>query len=483
MLEKILAKGLLKYIALSFSVLWLAYFMFQNEIPTDVGDGIMHFFYSQASLHHPELFLHHWGKPFFILISSPFSQFGFNGIVIFNILVYTATVLIGFRILQKFKVSVWLQLLFPLLLLIPHDVTDTIFGGLTEPLFNLAAIASLWMLIEKKYIWFAVIISLMPFMRSEGQLPLVLGFIILMCRKEYKIIPFLFLGFILYAIAGVFVYADFWWYFTKSPYTMDNDIYGAGTWSHYLLSYKNYLGNPSLYIIILGMPSMLILAIKKRWIDLQIEWAFYAFGIFIGVIFLHSYFLATGQNGSMGLTRIATQGMPIFVLINIYYISRFRIFNHLIAKILFGLFSIILIITLVKTKIYPTKANPMEKSVIAAATYLKSLDLKDEHVFFHFPLLSFSYGENPFRNDGRLVFYTINNLSENLKNEIKPGDYIVRDSHFGPAEANMQLEEFARFPELIRVKEFISSKQLEDRYNETEGIIIFRYVPLEMSDK
>lgn len=479
MLQKPIYSILLKYIVLLACVVWLVYFMLKNEVPTDVGDGIMHFFYSQASWEQTELFLHHWGKPFFILVSSPFAQFGFNGIVVFNILVFTSTVLIGFNILQKFGVSVWIQLLFPLILLIPHDVTDTIFGGLTEPLFNLATIGSLYLLLEKKYLWFAILVSLMPFMRSEGQLPVVLALMLLVYNKSYKYIPFLFFGFIVYSVVGIFVYNDFWWYFTKSAYSMDNDIYGKGTWSHYLLSYKNYLGNPAVYILILGIPSMLVLAFKKRWKDLQLEWAFYAYGIFTGVLVLHSYFWATGQNGSLGLTRIATQGMPIFVLLHLYYISRFALFNHIIAKVVYGVFALIMAITLITTKIYPQKLTPFDKQVVGAAKYLEFFKEKENKIYFHFPLFVFAYGENPFSADRQCVFHTSADLGREIKTLFKPGDLIIRDSHFGPAEANLPLVEINKYPELVKVREFISSEQVDDKYGEIESVIIYQYIPLE----
>lgn len=479
MFNKSIRATLLKLGVLAFCLSWLVYFMFKNEIPTDVGDGLMHFFYAQASWENVDLFLHHWGKPFFILLSSSFAQFGFDGMVIFNIIVFAATTLIGFKILQTFEVTVWLQLLFPLLLLIPHDVTQTIFGGLTEPLFNLAAIASLWFLLDKKYFWFAIIVSFMPFMRSEGQLPVVLALFLLVYNKSYKTIPFLFLGFVLYSIAGIFVYNDFWWYFTKSAYSMDNAIYGKGTWGHYLISYKNYLGNPAVYILIIGIPAMVILAFKKRWKDMQLEWAFYAYGIFIGVVVLHSYFWATGQNGSMGLTRIATQGMPIFVLLHLYYISRFKFFNHFIAKILYGAFAIVLLVSLVSTKIYPKKVGALDRQVVEAAKFLKAYKGKENKIYYHFPLFAYAFDENPFSGSGQCVFHSFSDLGLELKTVIKPGDFIVRDSHFGPMEANLPLSEVEKYSELVKVHECISSEQVDDAFGEIESVVIYQYIPTE----
>lgn len=459
--------------------------MLHNEVPTDVGDGIMHFFYSQASWQNPSLFLHHWGKPVFILLSSPFAQFGFNGMVIFNSLVFLGIVLFGFRILSKFNISIWIQLLFPLILLIPNDFSGTILGGLTEPLFNLAAIASLTMLLEKRFFWFALIVSFMPFMRSEGQLPVLLALILLIYNKQYKIIPILFCGFLIYSFAGVFVYDDFWWYFTESPYAMNNGIYGKGSWDHYLLSYKSYLGNPGLYVLILGIPAMFYMLFKRRWKDLQLEWAFYAYGIFIGVIVSHSYFWASGQNGSIGLTRIATQGMPVFVLLHLYYIGKIDLFKNVIAKVIFVIFSVSLMLALYNSKQYPIKANPLDQQVLKAADYLKSIEkhLKGKKIYYQFPLLCFALNENPKMNNDRLVEHSFYDLENDLKNVLKPGDIIVRDSHFGPVEGNLPMVKIKMHPELVLIKEFISSEQIEDENKETEGLIILQYIPIDKQIK
>jgi len=57
-------------------------------LPTtgDEGDSIQHYLISRYSWVHPYLFFDHWGKPIFTILSSPFSQFGFKGIQIFNLL-------------------------------------------------------------------------------------------------------------------------------------------------------------------------------------------------------------------------------------------------------------------------------------------------------------------------------------------------------------------------------------------------------------
>jgi hypothetical protein len=260
-------------------------------------------------------------------------------------------------------------------------------------------------------------------------------------------------------------------------------MYGHGTWDHYLLSYGYYLGNPGLYILLLGIPCMLVLLVKKRWSDFQFNWAFYSYGIFLGIVVLHSYFWATGQNGSAGLTRIATQGVPVVILLNLFYISRFKLSNHIISSIIFLGFGGIMTLTLVQTEIYPKKATALEHQLIAAADFMKAQKLRDNKVYYHYPLFSFCYGENPFQPDRNLIHYSFADLDTSMKYTLKPGDFIVRDSHFGPMEANVQLKDVKKHPELVIVKEFVSSEQLNDALNEIEGVIIYQFIPLKKQVK
>jgi hypothetical protein len=104
-------------------------------------------------------------------------------------------------------------------------------------------------------------------------------------------------------------------------------------------------------------------------------------------------------------------------------------------------------------------------------------------VYYHYPLFSFRYGENPFKPDRKLIHYSFANLDESMKKVLRPGDFIVRDSHFGPLEANVQLNDVKKHPELVIVSEFVSSEQINDPLNETEGVIIYQYIPLEKQKK
>src|ERR1017187_8761669 len=79
----------------------------------DSGDSILHFLYSKYSFVHHELFFHHWAKPFFVLLSSPFSQVGFKGIIVFNCLLASLTCLFTYRTAKSLNLKhAWFVFLF-----------------------------------------------------------------------------------------------------------------------------------------------------------------------------------------------------------------------------------------------------------------------------------------------------------------------------------------------------------------------------------
>lgn len=474
-----------KLITFTLCIAWLVSTHFLNETPLDVGDGIMHFYISQASWSEPMLFLEHWGKPFFILLSSPFSQFGFTGMILFNILVFSATVYYAWKILNHFSVSIVLQCFFPIVLLSVYDYSFTVLAGLTEPLFSLSIMMATWFIVTKRWIWFAVLLSFAPFMRSEGQVVIVLAIFVLAFYRQYKFIPFLLTGFIIYSCIGLLAYDDFWWYFTKSPYQMDNDVYGHGTWDHYLKSYKNYLGVVGLLIFILGSIRLGYLLYQKKWEEIQFPILFLIYGIYFSVIIIHSYFWANGLNGSCGLTRIATHALPSFLLINIIYIGRIPYLpsTRFLVNIAAIAIAFVVIEKVLESPHLPKIADPLDRQIINAVNFLQKEKGKGHKFYFHHPLFVFKMGENPKKTDKNqeCVFYYCPGLKQELGTTFKPGDYLIRDTHFGFREAKLPMSEFDSVPEMVLVKEFISEWQLEDDYNpEIERISIYQYIPAQI---
>lgn len=435
---------------------WLLVMMNQHVVPPDPGDGVMHFQIAQATWHAPIHFLDHWGKPLFCLLTSPFAQLGFNGVVVFNVLVFIGSMFVAQRLMNHLKVNPWLQALFPVVLLNAYDYSLTLLAGLTEPLFNLLVLATALLLLKKKWVWLAIVASFLPFSRSEGQLPLLLIGLILVYKKEYKALPFLLTGFILYSSIGAVVFGDFWWYFSKSPYSMDNGIYGSGTWDHYLTSYRNYLGNPGLYILILGIPTAVVFIIRRKWEWLAPNLTCYAYGVFLGVLIAHSYFWATGQNGSMGLTRIATQGMPLFIVVHISFIGRISWMNTLAAKGIFLAGTVLIAWSAIRARHFPVPAGGMEQLLSQSADFLQKQTVSTQRIYYYHPLFAYFSDSNPLISPSKTTQYYGQNIEQDVKTNFHTGDVIVWDSHFGPSEMHLTLEKLEQIKELVLIKQLVS---------------------------
>jgi hypothetical protein len=76
----------LAFILFFFSILLLA-LVYTSTDGYGGADSFQHYMISCYSWKHPHLLLDHWGKPIFTLLSSPFSQVGYKGLLLFNVLI------------------------------------------------------------------------------------------------------------------------------------------------------------------------------------------------------------------------------------------------------------------------------------------------------------------------------------------------------------------------------------------------------------
>ena len=156
------------------NVYWLALLCFAitlilivlSQGTYDPGDGVQHYLIAKYAWQHPLLLLDHWGKPIYTLLCMPFAQFGFLGSNIYNLICNTATAYLAYLIAQKlgFK-NAWVG--FILVFFSPLFFV-TSFSGLTEPTFALILTASVLQLLNRRYIMGAILISFLPFARTEG---------------------------------------------------------------------------------------------------------------------------------------------------------------------------------------------------------------------------------------------------------------------------------------------------------------------------
>lgn len=424
-----------------------------NEVPVDSGDGLAHFFIAQHVFSEPIELLNHWGKPLFTLFSAPFAYFGFQVYVYFNILIFALSLFLAHRLFQHYKIDPKISALFPMLLLAAPDYASNVLGGMTEVLFGFLVLLSGYLVLKKHWLWFALLVSFMPFARSEGQLMLPLALLVLLYNKQFKVLPLLGFGFLIYALIGFFALGDFWWYFTQNPYQGAAEIYGQGDWLHYVFNWHLHLGLPGLIVLVLAFLVFFWLLFKKKITREQAAIVLYFGFIYFGIVLVHAYLWANGKSGALGLSRLAIHGLPgllVACLLVLSWTNTKSWFTYSLAIPLF-LVSVLCIrdYPWVYDQLFPKKAMPDERAVLdatdATLRYLQNQDVG--RVYYYHPLVAYKSGYNLKAKDEKFVQKSFAFFEEDYA-QLNNGDLIIWDSHFAGRDMNFPEELTTRFEEL-----------------------------------
>jgi hypothetical protein len=419
------------------------------------GDSYQHYLISRYSFRHPWLLLDLWGKPVFTLLSAPFAAAGFLGINIFNILCAVLTAWLAYLTARKMNIRYALLGVF-FAVFAPVYFICTI-SGLTEPLFGLILMASLYLLISDRAVSAALLVSFLPFVRSEGFPILVLFLIVLLVRKKWKAAPLLAAGTIIYSIIGYFFFGDIMWIINKHPYSGAADIYGYGDPLHFIRNYSNILGKPLCGLFLVGLISLAIRLArirKKHPGPFFLEEIVIVTGTCVGYVLMHSLVLWKGFGmGSMGTIRVMAAIAP---------------FAGLIA--LRGFEGCASIVSYHKIVVYPAAAGVLmwvwaspfshyeipvprygeEVQLAECAEWMKAQGLQDRKLVYFYPYLGYALDVDPFDYENKRG--VLNDVALNTG----PGSIIIWESHFGPNECGLPLETMKADSTLKELKMFRS---------------------------
>ncbi|MDG1901667.1 MAG: hypothetical protein P8I80_05480 [Bacteroidales bacterium] len=405
----------------------------------DSGDSIHHYQFAKLAPLHPELFFNHWAKPLYVLLASPFAQFTFIGVKIFNSIVSLLTIFFTFKIAQKLNIN---NAIIGAIILIFSPLCFVLtFSGLTEPLFALFISIGLYTILVKKPIISCLLISFLPFIRSEGLIIIGVFGLYFLLKRKWKLIPFLLFGHIVYSIAGFFVFNDLLWVFNKIPYARMSSTYGSGELSHFVTQLMYVIGVPIYILFWSGVLIIIWKSIKNR---ISIEIQILVFLGFFSFFIAHSLFWYLGIFNSMGLNRVIIGVAPLISIISLigFNFLTDEIFkNKRIPNLIFQGLLIGYIL------IFPFTSNP------AAINWERDLSLsKDQQsanqiadlishnrgsnqrfVFAH-PYLSEVLKIDHFDDTKRLE------LTADFMNHIKSGDIVIWENWFAVVEHGVTKE-------------------------------------------
>ncbi len=473
----------LTYLSITAGILYYVVVLILGEVPQDEGDGLQHFAISQESWSDPALFLDHWGKPLFILLSSTFAQLGFYGYVCFNILVFLLTGLLARNVLTHFNVSETVIAFFPWILVSIPDYSNCIIGGMTEPLFGLLLLSMFWSAINQRWFLFAIIASFTPFARSEGMLVVIVAVPYLLLFRQWRPIVFLTFGFAIYALAGWLLIHEPMWYFKNNPYP-EISIYGSGPWYAYILSALDHLGIVAVLLIPVSVVSWWLLLREKPFNHRFLFHLLFFGGIYLGIIVIHSYLWAKGLRGALGLSRIATLGVvPLITLLLIglnYFLEHGKMNRWLRLGILVCC-CLLLAKETFELKL-PTEANPHQQALKEASDYLRHHENEVGTIYYFHPLVAFFQGKTTLHKDSkyrqRFVY-----IEKDVNEVFKPGDLIVRDSKFGAFDQGLPFEKLEKYPWIVPVKRFYTTDFFTELNGEQKSVIIYEVMDKQTFDR
>lgn len=404
----------------------------------DAGDSVLHYLYSKYAFEHHGLFFNHWAKPLFVLLSSTFAQFGFTGIKVFNVVVMLFTSYFTYLSIVRLKIQN--AIVGPLILLFSPLVFVLTFSGLTEPLFALFLILSIYLTLSQKLIPALILISFLPFIRSEGLFYLGIFALYLVLQKKWKTLPLLLTGHVLYSVAGYAFYKDLFWIFTKIPYAKMSSTYGNGNAFHFVHQMNYVVGIPIYILFWLGVFTVIWKIIKQK---IQRDFFVLIFLGFFCFFIAHSIFWYMGIFNSMGLKRVLISVAPLASIIALLGFNTVTTFfqHQKIRLILQGLFVAYLIV-------FPFTSNPAAikwESDFSLSTdqimaqkvseFVQQLPNKKRRYFYTHPYLSMVLHTDHFDEGKRLE------LNGEYNRLMQKGDLIIWENWFAVVECGIRKEQ------------------------------------------
>jgi hypothetical protein len=436
------------------------------------ADNIAHFRIARYAFHYPRLFFDHWGKPVFTTLMAPAAQFGFKATQILNIVIGLATILLASEILKKNGVRfnpayLFLVAFAPMYFLLMQSC-------LTEILLSFALVLAIWLFLNGKSGLAAVLLSFLPFIRTESIVVIPFFLAAFIWEKKYYTIPLLFAGSLFYSLTGYIVYKDFLWIIHQMPYSTGKSLYGHGGLFDFVRSYHEIIGKPFAIFLILGtlvwswqIRKNLILQDRNFWVFILIM------GSWITYFAAHSYVWWKGTGGSLGLIRVMAGIIPLAAIPAVIGLNWLmdRIKNPVAGYLLVAGVIIWQVIVPFRQFPLPFRWEKPQQLMTQAADYVKGTN--KGKIFYFDPFLIHFLNIDPF--DQNLDNWGVADKIQ-PSGSMKNNDILVWDAHFGPNEGGVQLQNLNDDPYLQLEKTFLPIENFKVLGGYDYGIYIFRKV-------
>jgi hypothetical protein len=431
------------YVAAGLLVILTATLSFLSEGYFGGTDNISHYHIARYAFRYPELFLNGWGRPLYTILASPFALFGLQALKLMNILLGVATGWLVYKIARETAIKPALPaLVFVCFTPLYFVMMPT---ALTEILFSFMLVLAILLFIKEKYIASAIVISFLPFARSEGYLFLPLFLIALLYVKQARKIPFLATGIVIFSIAGSFHSGDIFWLANQFPYPVNyqHPIYNkTGSLFHFLNARDFIIGLPLELLFIAGLAGFsrdLFARSQALRKTTKIIWLI-VIAPFLLYVVLHSLLYWRAMGGSAGLERVMAAVLPLAALVSLKGLADLLMIFNIPRWLRAGFIALVLgTVAVMPFLIYniPYPLTPEEVVIRRATEWLKKSPYADRFFLYTDGNVPYYLKADPFRkNPAECKLFG----DYRYLDTIHPGTILVWDGHFGANESKIPID-------------------------------------------
>ncbi len=421
-------------------------------------ENITHFLYSKWAFQMPEFFIYPWARPLYTALSAPFAQLGFKWVQMLNVLLGMATAYYCYRIAKLLNIHPAL----PVIIFVCFTPMYFIMmpTALTEILFSFVLVFSCYLFLSGHYYASAIVISFLPFARSEGFFILFFYFLALLYVKKYKPIPLLAMGTLFFSLVGWYHYKDFFWVFTQFPYQVHHGLYNIhGELFHFVKYYDEIIGLPLAILFIIGTLQVLkeIFSRDRTLRNSSVILCLLSLFPFLFYLSLHSFLYWQALGASVGLTRVMAGVTPLAVIISLKGLAalfQYLRISKLLRNIISGVFVLLVIYSSFRLYPIPYQQSSEEETIFRASRWVKDSPYVNNLQFFTDLTTPYVLGINPFFNNppkGKLIYECV------WLNIIDEGSVVLWESRFGNNESKIPLDSIFSHPRMKLIKSFYPS--------------------------
>jgi hypothetical protein len=437
------------------------------------ADNINHFRIARYAWKYPSLFLDLWGKPVYTTLVFPFSLFGIQFARLFNVLVGLTAIFFTIKTIRLFDQEL------PILPAVFIAFSPMYFllmqSCMTEILFSLVLIFSFWLFFTEKYYWAAIVLSFLPFVRSEGIVIFPLFVVALLLSRKYWAVVFLASGSLFYTLVGYPHFQDWLWIIHQMPYSMGESVYGSGSLFHFITQSPKIFGEPFLIFLVVGLIFWSFRIVKSfKLVDKSFQFYFLIAGSFVAFFAAHSYVWWKGTGGSLGLIRVIAGVVPLAAIVAT---MGFKVVFSWIKNpsVRIGLTVVVILVQLIvpfAQHHIPVRTEQPQALMLEASKYIKSLN-EPTKIYYFDPYLIHYLNIDPF--DQSLSNFGVADKNQ-PSNSLNEEELFVWDAHFGPNEGGVQLDNLMNDPHLQQIKSLLPAENFKVLGGYDYGIYIFRKV-------